>query len=191
MEEQLITIYNNERRVGTKTIADGFNRKHDNIKRLVQKYQKEFEKITFLKQSITKGKTKNFEEYFLTYDQLLFLISVIRNGEGVIDLKAQMIKAKNISSAIDLIKAFDFDTLPVRYVYAVVDNQNRIKIGISNNPKERVKNLNVGNADELTLIFTKKADKRGYTNEIEFHKKCEPFLIRSEWFSSKAMGELK
>jgi len=91
MKKQLVTIHDNEGRAGTKIIADGFNRKHDQIRRLVQKYQKEFEKITVLKTGITKGKTKNFEEYFLNEDQFMFLGSLLRNNPQVVEFKLRLI----------------------------------------------------------------------------------------------------
>ena len=91
MKKQLVTIHDNEGRAGTKIIADGFNRKHDQIKRLVKKYQKEFEKISPLRGDITKGKTKNFKEYFLNEDQFMFLGSLLRNNSQVVEFKLRLI----------------------------------------------------------------------------------------------------
>ena len=57
---------------GTKIIADGFGRRHNEIIKIVKKYQSDFEKISALKADIIKGKTKSFSQYLLTEDQTIF-----------------------------------------------------------------------------------------------------------------------
>ena len=71
MVAQLVTIHDNEGRAGTKIISDGFDRRHKNVRDLVLKYKKEMEEIGRLETTITKGKTKSFEEFLLTEDQFL------------------------------------------------------------------------------------------------------------------------
>jgi len=92
VKKSLVTIHGTEGRAGTKIIADGFNRKHDQIKRMVTKYQVEFEEIAPLKGAITKGKTKSFEEFLLTQDQFLFLGSLLRNNDQIVRFKLNLVK---------------------------------------------------------------------------------------------------
>lgn len=106
MKKQLIVIHDNEGRAGTKIIADGFSRKHDQVKRIVVKYQKKFEEISPLKGDITRGKTKSFKEYFLTEDQFLFLGSLLRNNDQVVEFKLRLVKEfakcrKQLSKALN------------------------------------------------------------------------------------------
>ena len=71
-----------------------------------------------------------------------------------------------------------------------IDNQGRFKIGISKDPEQRVKQLNTGNADELKLVYTKKAPL-GYQDEAAIHTKLKDFNIRSEWFNPDALDVAK
>ena len=90
---------------------------------------------------------------------------------------------------IEALKDFDFEeNLPNRFIYVAQDNAGNIKIGISKNPEKRIKDLNIGNASELTLIYSREAIKQGYQDEIELHKKCASFNLRSEWFSVEALS---
>lgn len=42
----------------------------------------------------------------------------------------------------------------IGYIYIIKSDENRYKIGISNNPKKRLKQLQTGNQSTLTLIFS-------------------------------------
>lgn len=92
MPLNLVTIHDNEGRAGTKIISDGFNRRHKNVRDLVLKYRNEMEEIGRLKTTITKGKTKSFEEFLLTEDQFLFLGTLMRNNDQVVKFKLNLVK---------------------------------------------------------------------------------------------------
>ncbi len=87
-----VIIYENEGRAGTKIIADGFARRHEQIVRLVKKYQFEFEEINTLR--VLKGKTKGrpFEEYLLDEDQFFFLGTLFRNSKQAVVFKLRLVK---------------------------------------------------------------------------------------------------
>ena len=189
-KKQLTTKNKIKERTGTKIIADGFGRKHEHVVRLVKKYQKEFEKIGHLKTSATSGKTKSFKEYYLNNKQVLLLISLLKGTEKVISLKRKAIQAGTLTAILEAIDNFDFGETDIKYVYAAMDSQKRIKIGISNNPEKRIKNLNIGNADKLKLVMVKKAEKPKYQSETELHKNFKAYKIRSEWFSSDILDLL-
>jgi len=190
-KKQLVPLHDNESRTGTKFIAEGFGRRHEQVIRLVKKYQKEFEKISYLELSITKGKTKNFQEYFLTYKQLLFLISLLKNNDDMVNIKRDIVKKGTIAAAYEILKNFDVEHINKRYVYAAIDAQGNVKIGISNNPSRRVKELSLGNANNLKLIFYREAIGAGYSDEVKLHNECEKFKIKSEWFTKDAIEVIK
>lgn len=91
MKNNLVVIQEDEGRAGTKIIADGFNRRHEQVTRLVKKYQGHFEKINTLKVFYSKGKTKQFKEYFLDEDQFAFLATLFKNDADVVDFKLRLI----------------------------------------------------------------------------------------------------
>jgi len=91
MKNGLVTIQNNECRAGTKIIADGFNRRHEQVTRLVKKYHTHFEQINTLSVFYSKGKTKRFKEYFLDEDQFSFLATLFKNDASVVDFKLKLI----------------------------------------------------------------------------------------------------
>lgn len=191
MDTAKIELYEDEERTGSFLLAQGLGRNHRFIKDLIEKYREQFEFLSTIKTRKLKATGgRPAIEFLLTYDQVTFLISVIRNSLEVIDLKYKMIKATTLVKAMELINDFDFAESSLRYVYAAVDESGRVKIGISNDPVERVKNLNIGNADVLQLVFTKEAKGPGYSDEVKLHRKCEPFKIRSEWFSGPAIEAL-
>ena len=78
----VVKIWKDEPRAGTKIIADGFNREHEYVLRLVQKHEShflEFEINTpFLERSIprqrvnTNKRGQPVNEYLLNEDQALF-----------------------------------------------------------------------------------------------------------------------
>jgi len=95
----LVTVQDDEGRAGTKIIADGFNRRHEQVTRLVKKYSEHFEKINTLNVFYSKEKTKKFKEYFLDEDQFAFLATLFKNDADVVDFKLRLIldykKVKN------------------------------------------------------------------------------------------------
>lgn len=72
-----------------------------------------------------------------------------------------------------------------------ISGSGRLKIGISNNPEERIKNLNIGNADILKLVYVREAKGKGYSDETKLHKDCDQHHIHGEWFTSNALEILK
>jgi hypothetical protein len=74
------------------------------------------------------------------------------------------------------------------YVYIIKDNgyKNRCKIGISKNPKQRLKNLQTGNSNKLELIFALQVESNIKSSAVEsvIHKyfKGKNLWILGEWF---------
>jgi len=92
MSKNIVTIQNNEGRAGTVLIAEGFNRRHEQIVRLVKRYRKDFEEINTLRVFIRKAKTKSFEEFLLDETQFLFLGTLFKNSDQVVQFKLRLVK---------------------------------------------------------------------------------------------------
>lgn len=61
-------------------------------------------------------------------------------------------------------------------------NKVNIKIGVSDNPKRRVKDIQTSNPLPIHLIRTFEAGKDAYTHEGYFHKLYKEFKTGGEWF---------
>ena len=174
-------------RIGTALIAEGFGRRHEQVIRLVKKYRVEFEELATLSTSRKRGKTKRFDELLLTFNQVLFLVSIMQNNENAVAFKVACVKGSSLVTLLDLIADFQVTGAPKRFIYGAADEHGRVKIGISNNPERRLKELNIGNADDLTLVFTRESKGEGYSDEVKLHDQCERFCVRGEWFAEKSL----
>ena len=76
-------------------------------------------------------------------------------------------------------------TLHVYVMFAeirgIYDKVN-IKIGVSDNPKRRIKDIQTSNPLPIHLIRTFEAGKDAYAHEGHFHKLYEEFKTGGEWF---------
>jgi hypothetical protein len=187
-----INVFKGESRVGSFFISQGFGRPHESIKQLIEKYRETFEEFSDLhtkKMDSTGGRPAT--EYMLTHDQTLFLLSLLRNTEQIIEVKATVIKTRNVLSAIDSLRNFDTDGINVRFVYAVVDDSGFVKIGITSDIERRISELQAANGSKIELVMSKRADLPGYQSEICLHEKCRKFRIHNEWFSNDALKVIK
>lgn len=91
---------------------------------------------------------------------------------------------KNFVDLWEILRTMDVSDLPPdRYVYVARESvTGRYKIGISINPVERVKQLNVGNPEHLELIHYYQANEAGYLSERAAHEVYEEHRLHGEWF---------
>ncbi len=77
------------------------------------------------------------------------------------------------------------------HVY-VMQAGGRIKIGYSCNPLKRVNAIQVGNADLVQLVRTKRCRTmtRAKNLEKKLHKRLKRFHIRGEWFGPHVLDNL-
>lgn len=130
--------------------------------------------------------------YTITGNRMVNLI----NEQGFIKTiifsrKRQALQAKNaildqikdIKSVINALNEFEIpDDLPDMYIYAIRESETgRIKLGISKNPNERLRQLQTSNSQKLELIAYKKAVNR-FSDEKEMQIKNNKYHIRGEWF---------
>lgn len=72
------------------------------------------------------------------------------------------------------------------FIYIIrEEGKGRLKIGISNNPEKRLKTLQTGSAEDLTLLYTSLVCSNSLEIEANVHKHFKEYLVRGEWFSSE------
>ncbi len=68
------------------------------------------------------------------------------------------------------------------FVYLISNNLNQYKIGISKNPKRRIKELQTGNDNNLMLINQYKSEKYYKQIETALHNTYKYCNVLNEWF---------
>jgi len=185
MEKALVT-FEKEFFIDSRVIAEKFGKSHKHVLEKINELKGKEASIFKEKTRIVRG--REFRYVKMNLQGCLLLITSF-TGEKYIKGKVEIFGIivnvfKNFNQIIEALNNFDIDDIPVRFIYAAMDEKGRIKIGISNNPERRVKQINIGNADELKIIFTKQAENKGFSDETKLHKQGEEHHIRSEWFDN-------
>ena len=68
-------------------------------------------------------------------------------------------------------------------IYFIKDSSGLIKIGSAINVKKRLKTLQIGNPNKLSII--KIINNVNKSEEIKLHKKFKKYRIKGEWFSDE------
>lgn len=90
--KKAVEIYDDEARTGSYLLAQGLERDHDNVRKLIEKYREDFEDFSDLKRRklrSTGGRAAN--EYMLTEDQFMFLGTLLKNTKKVVAFKKAII----------------------------------------------------------------------------------------------------
>jgi hypothetical protein len=77
----------------------------------------------------------------------------------------------------------------MRSVYLIRGNDGRYKIGIAKNPKQRIRQLQTGNSDELTLIETYQSENASKI-ETALHNRFSHVRQSGEWFDLSITEEV-
>lgn len=94
-----------------------------------------------------------------------------------------------LSELLEALEAFDIpDDLPSdMFVYAIKERDTgHLKLGISRDPRQRLKQLQTGNSSELELVAVRPALNR-FADERALHADAEAYRLRGEWFSAGAL----
>ena len=96
-----------------------------------------------------------------------------------------------IRSTLDALDAFEVPEECVdMYVYAIRNTTTgNIKLGISRNPEQRLKQLQTGNDCALELVAYRKAENR-FQDETSLHYAHSAAHIRGEWFDQSAVSAI-
>ena len=78
-----------------------------------------------------------------------------------------------------------------RYVYFIRDGLEHIKIGVANNVKNRIKELQTANPMKLEYFYGMhvKTSEDAYDLEEELHKKFSNIRLMGEWFKEEEVLE--
>jgi hypothetical protein len=81
--------------------------------------------------------------------------------------------------------------IPDMFVYAIREHDTgNIKLGISRNPLQRLKTLQVGNSSKLSLVAYRRALNR-FADEREAHSNAGGYSLHGEWFTAEAARVLQ
>ncbi len=70
----------------------------------------------------------------------------------------------------------------IMYIYLISNNLNQYKIGISKNPKRRIKELQTGNDSNLFVVSQYKSEKYYKKIETALHNTYKHCNVLNEWF---------
>ncbi len=88
-----VEIWNDEARAGSFLLAQGLDRDHKIVTNLIRKYHAKFENFSTLKvRKLRSTGGRAAIEYLLDEDQFMFLGTLLKNTEKVVDFKFNIIK---------------------------------------------------------------------------------------------------
>lgn len=103
--DKLIKMHDDQPRAGTFLIAEGFKREHGKLIALIEKYRARFEKFSPLYAERIKTKGRPIEQLLLDEDQTMFLGTLLRNTDIVLDFKETLVhqfkKARLLLESLD------------------------------------------------------------------------------------------
>ena len=156
--------------------------------RAVMKLIKSHSKTKLLSNMIPlhkKGKHKPTKYFDLTFNQSLFVLSLMKNTKRVLLLKSEMILRGESILLSELIASFDVEEIDDdKYIYVAMESETgRYKIGISKDPERRVKELNTGNPEQLILVHAYLAIDIRNKSETLAHAVFVENRLKGEWFN--------
>ncbi len=100
-------------------------------------------------------------------------------------------KMNALDQVINAIRDFELpEECADMYVYAIRNTTTgSIKLGISRNPEQRLKQLQIGNDCALELVAYRKAENR-FQDETALHYAHSAAHIRGEWFDQSAVSAI-
>jgi len=134
------------------------------------------------------GKGGRPEKTFLLTERQFLIVALmaVKHGAKLKGIIVDGLMGKSVKEVINIISSMDIEDIPPdRYVYVAQESESgRYKIGISKDPERRIKELNIGNPEQLNLIHYFKSNGNKYESETLTHKMYEAHKLRSEWFDT-------
>ena len=162
---------------------------HRMLKVIIQRHSDVLGKVAYEEYKPEKGGKGGRPEktYLLTERQFLIVaLMVVKHGAKLKGIIVDGLIGKSVKEVINIISSMDIEDIPPdRYVYVAQESESgRYKIGISKDPERRIKELNIGNPEQLKLIHYFKSNGNKYESETLTHKMYEAHKLRSEWFDT-------
>ncbi len=160
------------------------------IKDRIEQYSfeqgKDFEVFTSFGNTPQGG--RNRKDYALTIETAKILASVEKNEKG-----RQLLRFMAARSVItprelmDLIADVDLPDAPDLFVYAIREQDTgHLKLGISKDPEERLRQLQIANSSRLEIVAIRPAPNR-FSDEAAIHKLVGQYHIHGEWFDGRSL----
>ena len=168
-------------------IAELTGKRHDNVMRDIRKMLSDG--VVFCEESprINPQNGQTYQEFTLDFKNTMVVLS----GYGA-KLRASIMSviAKKVGEFEQILNAIRDFEVPEEcadmYVYAIRNTTTgNIKLGISRNPEQRLKQLQTGNDCALELVACIKAENR-FQDETALHHAHASAHIRGEWFDQSA-----
>jgi len=180
--DEVATMSSNE-------IAVVTGKRHDNVLRDIKKVLDEagISESKF-KRSYLSEQNKELPCYHVPIEVAFTLILSYKNKDCNLQLVTKLCgDSKNLAAIVSALRDFDFSEVPEEMFVYVARNTDtgNIKIGLSKQPEERIKQLQVGCDGKLELLGCIPAPNR-YKDETAYHRKFISSNIHSEWFTSDA-----
>ena len=162
---------------------------HRMLKVIIQRHSDVLGEVAYEEQKPEKGGKGGRPEktYLLTERQFLIVaLMAMKHGAKLKGIIVDGLIGKSVKEVINIISSMDIEDIPPdRYVYVAQESESgRYKIGISKDPERRIKELNIGNPEQLKLIHYFKSNGNKYESETLTHKMYEAHKLRSEWFDT-------
>ena len=168
----------------SRAVAERFGKRHSEVIRAIRNADcsEEFRSENIIQSKYVDEKGEQRPEYLLTSRGAFFILSLF-TGKNSARMKEELSYFAD-QSIVKALNDFEIpDDMPDMYVYAIRNTvTGNVKIGISRNPSERLKQLQVGNDCILELVATKQAVNR-FQDECGLHKQNSDLLIHGEWFA--------
>ena len=165
-------------KITTLQIASHLNRTHKGIIQLVNDYENNFKELGCLEQ-LPKIKTggRPIKSYNLNIQQLKYLISLM-HGNEISKIKLEIVKDTFDYNAFYNAKVDKYYT----YIYIVKNNNDLCKIGLSKNPKKRIRNISTQTGQEINIVYISDKLYDGNNVESRIHGLYSNKRKLGEWF---------
>ena len=130
-------------------------------------------------------------EYEVTLEAAKVIAAAERTNAGRQILRSLMRNSvTNPDELFGLIADVDVDDPEDMFVYAIVEVETgRVKIGISKNPHQRLKQLQTANPNRLEIAAIREAPNR-FADEKRLQRAANDYHILGEWFAADAVKAL-
>ena len=143
------------------------------------------------KEAVNHQNKQTYSEYLLNKrDSFIVVAKVSPQHIGkVIDAWGRT--QQSLDELLAALDAFDVpEECSDMYVYAIQNTTTgNIKLGISRNPEQRLKQLQTGNDCTLKLVAYKKA-KNKFKDETTLHYNYSSAHVRGEWFNNSSINAI-
>jgi hypothetical protein len=159
-------------------LARKIKRTHKSMSQLIKKYKDILEELGDLKEETNKTMGRPCCAYLINMHQVKFLITLTHGGD-VAELKKLIVKN---DFSIEKFNAIEYEYEYITYLYIVKNLSGFYKIGISKNPKLRIRNISTQTGQNIETIYISDKLFNGNNIESSIHNLYANKRKLGEWF---------